>query len=213
MKKVLVVEDNPDTRLIYLTVLQHYGYTAVAAEDGADGIRLATEESPDLILMNLAMPAVDGISATAALRQDPRTAAIPIIACTGFVRDDGAELAEHAGVNAYLEKPCEPSRIVQVVERFIGPPDTDSASGTWRAAEVEAGNGADIRTGGAAPAVAGNAAEIRTGGAAPAVAGNAAEIRTDRAEHAEAGNADAGAAMPATGAGGRLGRRNPPPGP
>jgi two-component system, cell cycle response regulator DivK len=153
MKKVLVVEDNPDTRLIYLTVLQHYGYTAVAAEDGADGIRLATEESPDLILMNLAMPAVDGISATAALRQDPRTAAIPIIACTGFVRDDGAELAEHAGVDAYLEKPCEPSRIVQVVERFIGPPDTLTAG------HAEAASGDGIHVGSAARAEAGNAAE------------------------------------------------------
>jgi two-component system, cell cycle response regulator DivK len=162
MKKVLVVEDNADTRHIYLTVLQHSGYTAVSAEDGADGIRLAGEELPDLILMNLAMPAVDGISATAALRQDPRTAGIPIIACTGFIRDDGAELAEHAGVDAYLEKPCEPSRIVQVVERFIGPPDAVSAAGNGSAAEVDAG----ISTDGVAAADADGANE--SGAAVPA---------------------------------------------
>jgi two-component system, cell cycle response regulator DivK len=129
MKKVLIVEDDLDTRQIYITILEHHGYSAVAAPDGAQGVRIAAEIQPDVILMNLAMPAVDGISATTALRSDERTARIPIIACSGFVRGDGADAARHAGVDAYLEKPCEPSRIVEEVQRFIGPandqPDPD----------------------------------------------------------------------------------------
>jgi CheY-like chemotaxis protein len=122
MKKVLVVEDDNDTRVIWQTVLEHHGYTVIGAGDGPEGVRLAQEQRPDLIVMNLSMPSLDGITATALLREDPRTATVPIIACTGYVREDGEDQAEEAGVNAYLEKPCEPSRMVEEVERFIGPP-------------------------------------------------------------------------------------------
>jgi CheY-like chemotaxis protein len=121
MKKVLVVEDNADTREIYSTILAHHGYQVIVAPDGAEGIRLAMQETPDLILMNLALPHVDGIQATAALRGEPRTAAIPIIACTGFVREDGEDEAEDAGCDVYLEKPCEPTRLVAEVAKLIGP--------------------------------------------------------------------------------------------
>jgi two-component system, cell cycle response regulator DivK len=127
MKKVLIVEDDNDTRVIWETVLEHHGYSVMAAGDGPQGVLLAQEHGPDLIVMNLSMPQLDGISATAILRQDPRTAGIPIIACTGFVQEDGGDQAEHAGVSAYLEKPCEPSRMVAEVERFIGTP-TDVVS-------------------------------------------------------------------------------------
>jgi CheY-like chemotaxis protein len=122
MKRILVVEDDADTRLIYLTILQHRGYDVAGAENGAEGVRLARELVPDLIVMNLAMPKVDGIRATATLRQDPATERIPVIACTGFISDEAEDQAEDAGVTAYLEKPCEPSRLVEEVERIIGPP-------------------------------------------------------------------------------------------
>jgi two-component system, cell cycle response regulator DivK len=122
MKKVLVVEDDADTRQIYTTMLAHSGYDVTGAANGADGVRLALEIVPDLILMNLALPVVNGLSATAMLRRDPRTADIPIIACTGFVSEDGREDAEDAGCDAYLEKPCEPTRLVEEVEKFIGKP-------------------------------------------------------------------------------------------
>jgi two-component system, cell cycle response regulator DivK len=91
------------------------------AADGALGVRLACEHRPDLILMNLSMPKMDGLSAAALLRADSRTTAIPIIACTGYIRDQGEDHAEDAGCNAYLEKPCEPSRLVEEVTKFIGP--------------------------------------------------------------------------------------------
>jgi two-component system, cell cycle response regulator DivK len=122
MKKVLVVDDDFDTRTIWLTALEHHGFSAIGAGDGPEGVQLAQEEAPDVIVMNLSMPKLDGLTATALLRQDPRTAAIPIIACTGFVREDGGDQAEDAGCDAYLEKPCEPSRVVEEVQRFIGAP-------------------------------------------------------------------------------------------
>jgi two-component system, cell cycle response regulator DivK len=122
MKTVLVVEDDPDTRNIWSTILQHHGYRVYDAPDGTQGILSAREHKPDLIIMNLSMPRLDGISTTVLLRNDPRTRDIPIIACTGFVRDDGGDHAEDAGCNAYIEKPCEPSRLVAEIERFIGPP-------------------------------------------------------------------------------------------
>jgi two-component system, cell cycle response regulator DivK len=122
MKKVLVVDDDFDTRTIWQTALEHHGYTVFGAQDGPEGITLAQHQVPDVIVMNVSMPKLDGLSATTLLRQDPRTAAIPIIACTGFVREDGGDRAEDAGCDAYLEKPCEPSRVVEEVQRFIGPP-------------------------------------------------------------------------------------------
>jgi two-component system, cell cycle response regulator DivK len=121
MKTVLVVDDDLDTRHIWQTALEHHGYAVLGAADGPQGVSMAQEHSPDLILMNLSMPTLDGLSATMLLRQDPRTAEIPIIACTGFVREEGEHEAEHAGVDAYLEKPCEPSRMAEAVERMIGP--------------------------------------------------------------------------------------------
>jgi two-component system, cell cycle response regulator DivK len=122
MRPVLLVDDDDDTRSIYQTMLRHYGYDAVVAADGPEGVRLAQAHEPSIIVMNLSMPTLDGISAISMLREDPRTASIPIIACTGFVREDGEDLAEDAGCDAYLEKPCQPSRLVQEIQRFIGPP-------------------------------------------------------------------------------------------
>lgn len=129
MKKVLVVDDDMDTRIIWMTALEHHGYSTVAAGDGPEGILMAREQQPDVIVMNLSMPRLDGLSATTLLRNDPLTADIPIIACTGFVKEDGEDRAEDAGCDAYLEKPCEPSRMVEEVQRFIGPPVLAGGSG------------------------------------------------------------------------------------
>jgi two-component system, cell cycle response regulator DivK len=120
-KTVLLVEDSEDTRDIYGTMLQHHGYRVLEAASGEDGIRMAKSELPDIIVMNLSLPEVDGISAAHTLKRDAQTGRIPIIACTGFVVEDGGDQAEDAGCDSYLEKPCEPTRILEEVQRFIGP--------------------------------------------------------------------------------------------
>jgi CheY-like chemotaxis protein len=119
-KTVLLVEDSEETREVYTTFLRHHGYRVLEAGTGLDGIALARSEQPDVIVMNLAMPAVDGLSATQALKADPATRPIPIIVCSAFIREEGADPAEDAGCEAYLEKPCEPSRILEEVRRFAG---------------------------------------------------------------------------------------------
>jgi two-component system, cell cycle response regulator DivK len=128
MKTVLLVDDDDDTRSIYHAVLRHHGYEVLLAPDGPEGIRLARTRSPLVIVMNLSMPKLDGISAISILRDDPRTGGIPIIACTGFVREDGEELAEDAGCDSYLEKPCQPTRLLAEVQKFIGPAGASDAA-------------------------------------------------------------------------------------
>jgi two-component system, cell cycle response regulator DivK len=124
-KTVLLVEDDPDTRLIYRTILAATGFHVVEAADGREGVERAREVQPDLIVMNLVLPHIDGLSATELIRTNPATASTPIIACTAFVQEDGAGMAFDAGCNVYLEKPCEPTRLVAAVRQLLG--DMDSA--------------------------------------------------------------------------------------
>jgi CheY-like chemotaxis protein len=120
-RKVLLVEDDSDTREIYRTILEEHGYRVLEAATGEEGLRLAREGDPDLILMNIAIPHIDGWEATVLLKDDPRTAHIPVIAITAFTRLQDARRAHAVGCSAYLPKPCDPSRLLAEVHRFIGP--------------------------------------------------------------------------------------------
>ncbi len=124
-KTVLLVEDNADIRNIYATALASEGYTVVEATNGEEGIRLARSISPRLILMNIALPLVDGWKATAVLKQDPRTRDIPVVAVTAFTRSRDRLRARSLGCASYLPKPCEPSRLLEEVRRLIGSGDAE----------------------------------------------------------------------------------------
>jgi CheY-like chemotaxis protein len=117
---LLLVEDNEDNRIIYSTVLRHLGYTVVEALDGIQAIALARSELPDLILMDISIPEVDGWEATRILRADPRTRGIPIIALTAHALADDRERATAVGFTSYLAKPVEPRAVVAEVRRWIG---------------------------------------------------------------------------------------------
>jgi two-component system cell cycle response regulator DivK len=117
---LLLVEDNEDNRIIYSTVLRHLGYTVLEALDGLQAIALARSELPDLILMDISIPEVDGWEATRILRQDPATKDIPIIALTAHALADDRERAATVGFTAYLAKPVEPRAVVAEVRRWIG---------------------------------------------------------------------------------------------
>ena len=119
-KTVLLVEDNEDNRTVYRTILEHYGYRVIEAHDGEEGVRLAREESPALILMDISIPVIDGWEATRMLKGDSQTAEIPIIALTAHALATDRAKAEEVGCDGYLAKPCEPRRVVAEVERFIG---------------------------------------------------------------------------------------------
>ncbi len=119
-KTILLVEDNEDNRTVYRTILEHFGYEVIEARNGEDGIRMAREELPDLILMDISIPVIDGWEATRILKSEEKTSNIPIIALTAHALATDRAKAEEIGCDGYLAKPCEPRRVVAEVEKFIG---------------------------------------------------------------------------------------------
>jgi two-component system, cell cycle response regulator DivK len=117
---VLVVEDNPLSLKLMRDVLGHAGYRVVEAADAEQGIALARSEQPDLILMDVQLPGIDGVEALRQLRADASTAAIPVVAVTAFaMKDDGPRLRV-AGFDGYLEKPVNVRELPAQVGALIG---------------------------------------------------------------------------------------------
>jgi CheY-like chemotaxis protein len=119
-KTVLLVEDNEDNRIVYSTILRHFGYEVSEALNGEEGIAKARAERPDLILMDISIPIIDGWEATQVLKHDPITRDIPIIALTAHALASDREKAMEVGCDGYLAKPCEPRAVVAEVQRFLG---------------------------------------------------------------------------------------------
>ena len=120
IKTILLVEDNEDNLIVYRTILDHVGYRVIEARDGEEGVARALAEHPDLILMDVSLPKMDGWEATRRIKGDPQTSEIPIIAVTAHALDDDREKATQVGCDGYLAKPVAPRRVVEEVERFIG---------------------------------------------------------------------------------------------
>ena len=120
-KRILVVEDDADNRRIVVKVLTLEGYETLEAADGRAALALARSARPDLIMMDLGMPDVDGLEASRQLKADPRSADIPIIALTAFAMRGDEERARKAGCDGYLSKPCRPQTIRETVRRFLDP--------------------------------------------------------------------------------------------
>lgn len=120
-KTVLLVEDNEDNRIVYATVLRHHGYGVCEATNGKDGVRLAQEIMPDVILMDISIPIIDGWRATEILKAEEATSHIPIIALTAHALAGDRKKARDVGCDGYLAKPCEPRRVVAEIAKRIGP--------------------------------------------------------------------------------------------
>ncbi len=118
-KLILLVEDNEDNRIVYSTILKHFGYEVVEALNGEDGINQARTLIPDLILMDISIPIIDGWQATQILKKDPTTKRIPIIALTAHALTSDREKALEVGCDGYLAKPCEPRAVVAEVQKFL----------------------------------------------------------------------------------------------
>lgn len=123
-KTILIVDDSADNRDVYGMLLEHFGFTILTANDGWDGVQQARAHRPDLILMDISMPVLDGFEATELLKIDVETQAIPVIAITAH--DDRAlrTRALDIGFESYLTKPAQPRRILQEIERCLRPEDT-----------------------------------------------------------------------------------------
>jgi CheY-like chemotaxis protein len=116
---VLVVEDYQDAREMYAAYLQFAGYGVAEAANGVEAVEKAQELVPDIVLMDLALPRMDGWEATRRLKADPRTRHIPVVALTGHALAGHAEGAREAGCDAFVTKPCLPDALVAEIKRLL----------------------------------------------------------------------------------------------
>lgn len=119
MAKLLLVEDNEMNRDMLSRRLERNGYEVVSAVDGSEGLQLAREESPDLVLMDMSLPEKDGWAATRELKDDPELGSIPVIALTAHAMPGDREKALDAGCDDYDTKPVELSRLLEKIERQL----------------------------------------------------------------------------------------------
>jgi two-component system cell cycle response regulator DivK len=119
-KTILIVEDNDQNRLLIKDVLTYHGFAVLEAANGEEGVRLARERLPDLIFMDLQMPVLDGYAAIAALKADPATRTIIIIALTSYAMKGDREKALAAGADGYLAKPLDTRALPGTVRKFLG---------------------------------------------------------------------------------------------
>ncbi len=122
MKTVLIVEDNEDNRLIYSQYLTHGGFRVLEATNGAEGIEVCRRERPDLVLMDISMPVMDGLTATRMLKADAELRTIPVIALTAHAMASDEVMAREAGCDGYISKPVMPKDVKMEVVRWIGAP-------------------------------------------------------------------------------------------
>jgi two-component system cell cycle response regulator DivK len=119
-KKILVVEDTEDNRQILRDLLGMAGYEMVEAHDGAEGVAKAAEHRPDLILMDIQMPVMDGYEATRRIKANPDLKAIPIVAVTSYALSGDEQKTRDAGCDAYIAKPYSPRQMLAKVREILG---------------------------------------------------------------------------------------------
>lgn len=126
-KRILVVEDHEDNRRILRDLLVSVGYEMIEAKTGADGIAMAKSHHPDLILMDIQLPEIDGYEATRRIKADPELSAIPIFAVTSFALSGDEEKARVAGCVAYITKPFSPRQLLAKIRQHLVSADTEGS--------------------------------------------------------------------------------------
>lgn len=117
--KILLIEDNPQNRYLAGFLLEKHGHKVIHAETGPEGLELAAKAEPDLILLDIQLPGMDGHAVAGKLKSDPELQAIPIIAVTSYAMTGDRERCIAAGAEGYIEKPINPETFVDEVERFL----------------------------------------------------------------------------------------------
>ncbi len=118
-KKILYIEDNEQNLYLVTFLLEKHGYQVCSATDGLQGIAMAAEERPDLILLDIQLPKMDGHTVARHLRSNPDLAVIPIVAVTSYAMAGDREKALAAGCNGYIEKPINPDTFMQQMEYHL----------------------------------------------------------------------------------------------
>jgi two-component system cell cycle response regulator DivK len=118
--RVLLVDDYPDAREMYTEYLEFSGFDVVEAGNGMEALQQAVDTSPDIILMDLSLPVMDGWEATRRLKADPSTKGIPVVALTGHAMAGHSESAKSAGCDLIITKPCLPHDLIKEIRNVIG---------------------------------------------------------------------------------------------
>lgn len=117
---ILIVEDDEDTQYVYRLILEANGFDVLTAMSGTDGLRLAREEQPSAVLMDVSIPGMDGWTVTRMLKEEEDTARVPVIMITAHAFPEDREMAEQVGCDGFLTKPCEPRVVLEEVWRVTG---------------------------------------------------------------------------------------------
>jgi len=125
-RTILLIEDNEQNRYLLTFLLEQNGDCVIAAEDGFRGVEMARSRLPDLILLDIQLPAMDGYSVARALRQVEALRDVPVVAVTSYAMSGDREKALAAGCDGYIEKPINPDTFVAEIAQFTGPGRTAS---------------------------------------------------------------------------------------
>jgi two-component system cell cycle response regulator DivK len=118
-KRILVVEDTEDNRQIVRDLLTSVGYELIEAVNGIEGVAMAEREHPDLVLMDIQLPGIDGYEATRRIRAIPALAGLPIIAVTSYALSGDEAKTREAGCDAYVAKPFSPRQLLAKIREFL----------------------------------------------------------------------------------------------
>lgn len=126
--RILLIEDNAQNRYLARFLLEQRGHEILQAETGPQGLEMASGSQPNLILLDIQLPGMDGYAVARALKNNPQLMHIPIIAVTSYAMTGDREKCLAAGAEGYIEKPINPDTFVAEVERFLRPASEDSSS-------------------------------------------------------------------------------------
>jgi len=130
MATILIIEDNPANMKLACLLMTNAGHVVLTARDAETGLTIARSEHPDLVLMDIQLPGMDGFAATAVLKSDAATRAIPVVALTSMAMKEDRERSEAAGCDAYIAKPLRYRELYAAIERLLarGAVQTDAGA-------------------------------------------------------------------------------------
>jgi two-component system cell cycle response regulator DivK len=128
MARILIIEDNPANMKLACLLMEKAGHATLRAVDAETGLTIAHTEQPDLILMDIQLPGIDGFMATALLKRDPTTASIPIIALTSMAMKDDKQRSEAAGCDGYIAKPLRYQELYAAIDALLARVGSRTAS-------------------------------------------------------------------------------------
>jgi CheY-like chemotaxis protein len=140
-RKVLIVDDFEDNRAMYAEYLRYSGFEVIEASNGVEAIDRARDASPDVVVMDLSLPVLDGWEATRRLKADVRTRHIPVVALTGHALEGHSQGAREAGCDWFLAKPCLPETLLSTLNELLSRDPASSRGSPRKGASKRAGSG------------------------------------------------------------------------